>query len=230
MSLNEKLTRLANAIRSKTGVTGLLNFDAMADHVENLFKVSGVTANSAEVLSGKTVVDSDGNEVVGTMPNNGTVNGVISTKAGKFTIPEGYHDGKGSVAISSAEQAKIKATNIATGVTLLGVNGTAKTYVTVSGSFTAEKTSTVTITNSSFKEGQTLVACIITGGTRYGDYTTKTLKAYGLAGTASTSLSESFSGDLSASGIVKFTFANGSLTVQCAYLNGTYNYTLLVQG
>ena len=61
------------------------------------------------------------NKVTGTMPNRGQVTGTISTKAGTYTIQNGYHDGSGTVGISSTEQAKIIAGNIKSGVTILGV-------------------------------------------------------------------------------------------------------------
>ena len=81
------------------------------------------TAVVAEILSGKTA-HARGAALTGTMPNNGSVTGTISTKAGQYTIPQGYHDGSGKVGISSTEQAKIIATNIKSGVKILGVTGT----------------------------------------------------------------------------------------------------------
>ena len=57
------------------------------------------------------------------MTNNGAVTGTISTKAGQYTVPQGYHDGSGKVGISSTEQQKIIAGNIKSGVTILGVEG-----------------------------------------------------------------------------------------------------------
>ena len=56
------------------------------------------------------------------MANNGSTSGTISTKAGTVTIPAGYTSG-GTVAIDSTEQGKIVASNIKSGVTLLGVAG-----------------------------------------------------------------------------------------------------------
>lgn len=81
------------------------------------------TAAVAEILSGKTA-HARGTQLTGTMPNNGAVTGTISTKAQEYTIPLGYHDGSGKVGIASTEQAKIIATNIRQGVTILGVEGT----------------------------------------------------------------------------------------------------------
>lgn len=80
------------------------------------------TAAVGEILSGKTA-HARGALLTGTMTNNGAVTGTISTKAGTYTIPQGYHDGSGSVSIDSAEQAKILAENIKSGVEILGVTG-----------------------------------------------------------------------------------------------------------
>lgn len=83
---------------------------------------SDVTAVVAEVLATKTFAKG-GAVLTGTMPNNGAVSGTISTKAGEYTVPAGYHDGSGKVGIDSTEQAKIIAGNIKAGITILGVEG-----------------------------------------------------------------------------------------------------------
>jgi hypothetical protein len=57
------------------------------------------------------------------MANIGSQTGSISTKAGTVSISQGYHDGGGSVSIDSTEQAKLIATNIRSGITILGVEG-----------------------------------------------------------------------------------------------------------
>lgn len=78
-------------------------------------------AASGDLLTGKKAYGSAG-EISGGMPNNGSTSGTISTKAGTVTIPAGYTTG-GTVAISSTEQAKIIASNIKSGVTILGQAG-----------------------------------------------------------------------------------------------------------
>ncbi|MBQ9785073.1 MAG: hypothetical protein IJW29_06200 [Clostridia bacterium] len=95
-------------------VTGTCEFDVDS---------SEATATAAEVLSGKTFAKG-GAILTGNMKNNGAVAGKISTVAGKYTVPQGYHDGSGTVQIDSTEQAKIVAENIREGITLLGVTGT----------------------------------------------------------------------------------------------------------
>ena len=85
------------------------------------FDTSGADATSSDVLSGKTAFGSSGS-ISGGMTNNGATGGSISTKAGTVTIPAGYTSG-GTVKISDAEQAKIIASNIKSGVTILGQAG-----------------------------------------------------------------------------------------------------------
>lgn len=84
---------------------------------------SNDNAVAAEILATKTA-HARGTQLTGTMPNNGAVAGTISTVAGEYTVPIGYHDGSGKVAIASAEQSKIVGANIRQGVTILGVQGT----------------------------------------------------------------------------------------------------------
>ena len=94
--------------------TGTCTYDA---------DTSDATAVAGEILAGKTAYK-NGSKITGTMTNNGAVTGTITTKAQQYTIPQGFHDGSGKVSISSTEQAKLIATNIRQGVTILGVEGT----------------------------------------------------------------------------------------------------------
>ena len=124
---------------------GTVLMDLTADTVDASHLLSGYTAHGAngapitgsctydsntindtltvsEALTGKTF-HARGQAYTGTMPNNGAVTGTITTKAQEYTVPQGYHDGSGKVSISATEQAKIIATNIRSGVTILGVSG-----------------------------------------------------------------------------------------------------------
>lgn len=81
------------------------------------------TLLDAEAINGKTFYKG-GTKHTGSMVNNGAVSGTISTKAGQYTIPIGYHDGSGKVGIATVEQNKIIGSNIKAGVEILGELGT----------------------------------------------------------------------------------------------------------
>ena len=138
---------MANQYNNKVVLSdGTVLIDLTADTVDAAHLLSGYTAHAAsgapvtgsctfdsdtsqdtltvaEALAGKTF-HARGTAYTGTMPNNGSVTGTISTVAGSYTIPAGYHDGSGSVSIDSTDQAKIIAENIKDGVEILGVTGT----------------------------------------------------------------------------------------------------------
>lgn len=59
---------------------------------------TNVDATAADVLDGKTIVTGSG-EVEGTMPNNGAVSQVLTVSTTSYTVPEGYHNGSGTVSI-----------------------------------------------------------------------------------------------------------------------------------
>lgn len=95
-------------------ITGTCEFDA---------NTQDATATEAEILDNKTAYNK-GVKITGTMKNNGAVSGKIATKAQKYTVPQGFHDGSGTVEIDATEQAKLIPLNIRDGVTILGVEGT----------------------------------------------------------------------------------------------------------
>ena len=99
--------------RTGETLTGSCSFDS---------DTSNDTAAVAEILMNKTA-HARGALLTGTMPNNGSVIGNISTLAQEYTIPQGYHDGSGKISISSVEQAKMIPSNIRSGITILGVEG-----------------------------------------------------------------------------------------------------------
>lgn len=117
---------IADAIREKDGTTEPikhLDFPERILAIENGIDVSDANATVSDVLSGKTFYAVDDTKKTGTMPNHGTVSTDITTKAQEVTIQQGYHSGSGKVKISATEQAKIIASNIKSGVTILGQAG-----------------------------------------------------------------------------------------------------------
>ena len=99
MSIATEISRLQglrNALRTKLVALGLA-------------QSSAVLADCVEAVEG--------------IENRGAVTGSIASKAGTYTVPQGYHNGEGSVSIASAEQQKLIPGNIKQGVTILGVEG-----------------------------------------------------------------------------------------------------------
>lgn len=114
VTASDILTGVTAHDKSGAIITGTCNYDA---------NTSNDTATASEILSGSTA-HARGTALTGTMSNNGSVTGTITTKAGQYTIPSGYHDGGGKVGISTTEQNKIIASNIKSGISILGVTGT----------------------------------------------------------------------------------------------------------
>lgn len=86
------------------------------------FDTVSASAAAADILTGKTAYGPSGS-VSGSMANNGSTSGTISTKAGTVTIPSGYTTG-GTVSLASAAVSDLTAANLLTGKTVLGVSGT----------------------------------------------------------------------------------------------------------
>lgn len=95
-------------------ITGSCTFDA---------DTSDANALAGEILDGKTAYV-HGEKRTGTMPNRGAVAGVISDVSTPYTVPNGCHDGSGTVSIDSTEAGKLIPTNIRKDVSILGVTGT----------------------------------------------------------------------------------------------------------
>lgn len=95
-------------------ITGTCDFDVNSQDA---------TVKVAEMLDGKTAY-AKGTKLTGAMPNNGAVSLTISTLDQEVSIAQGYHDGSGKVTILDTEKAKLIASNIKQGITILGVEGT----------------------------------------------------------------------------------------------------------
>ena len=102
--------------KSGAQITGSCEYDA---------DTSDATAAAAEILKDKTAYVG-GSKITGTMPNKGAVSLDI-TSLSSVAIPMGFHDGSGTAQISSTEAAKLVATNIRKGITVLGITGTMDT-------------------------------------------------------------------------------------------------------
>ena len=85
------------------------------------YDATDADAAASHVLSGKKFVGASG-EDTGSMANNGSTSGSISTKAGTVNVPAGYTSG-GTVSIASAAVTDCVAGNILSGKEILGVQG-----------------------------------------------------------------------------------------------------------
>lgn len=91
----QEITPSAGKVLSKVTISAISS---------DMHDTSGVTATAGDVLSGKKIVDATGATVTGSMPNRGAVSGSIIglTDANKtYTIPAGYHNGSGTVTLTS---------------------------------------------------------------------------------------------------------------------------------
>lgn len=96
-------TKSKQAITSDDGYYGLsdVTVNAIPDNYQD---VSSVTAAAGDVLVGKIYVTSGGVVTTGTMANNGAVSQTLSGTTVTYTIPAGYHNGKGTVKIVLEEK------------------------------------------------------------------------------------------------------------------------------
>lgn len=100
----ETLKAIADAIRGKTGSTDPMTLSQMPKQLEPLADVSTVTARAADVLTGKTIVDSNGSNIDGSMPIHKTSKVMYESESHIYTIPEGYHDGTGTVRVETTSK------------------------------------------------------------------------------------------------------------------------------
>ena len=78
----------------------------MANMYRSVLSGGGATGDAiaSDVLTGKTFSNAQASGISGTMPNNGAASGVASPSQ-PYTIPEGYHNGLGSVSANIAAPA-----------------------------------------------------------------------------------------------------------------------------
>ncbi len=225
--------------KSQQTVSPDSDYDGLSSVVVNAIpeayqNVSSVTATASDVLSGKTIVTSNGTQTTGTMTNRGAVSGTISTKAGTYTIPAGYHSGSGSVSISSTEQSKIIADNIKSGISILGVTGTYAPYVVLTGSVSLASSTSVNliISSSSILSTMSVVSLGLTG---YGSTTSKIKWAYINSAYSTVGHGFEYAQYSCSQTTVKATVAAGKITIMpgsdYSYFDSTnsYKYTIVLQ-
>lgn len=96
-------TKANQQITADEGYYGLsdVTVNAIPDAYQN---VTSVTAGAGDVLTGKVIVDKTGKQLAGTMANNGAVEKTLDTTTPSYTVPAGYHNGKGVVKIVTEQK------------------------------------------------------------------------------------------------------------------------------
>lgn len=96
-------TKANQQITADEGYYGLsdVTVNAIPDSYQN---VTSVTAAAGDVLTGKVIVDKAGKQIAGTMPNNGAVEKTLDVTTPSYTVPAGYHNGKGVVKIVTEQK------------------------------------------------------------------------------------------------------------------------------
>ena len=99
-----------------------VNIPKVGGGTARFFDASDSTAAAGDILTGKKAYNASG-AVSGSMANNGSTSGTISTKDGAVTIPAGYTSG-GTVSILASAVADLTAATLLSGKTVLGISGT----------------------------------------------------------------------------------------------------------
>ena len=89
------------------------------------YDASEADAAAGNVLTGKVCIGPNGQDT-GSMANNGSTRGTISTKAGTVNIPAGYTSG-GTVSIASSAVSDLISGNLLKNKVVLGITGTLST-------------------------------------------------------------------------------------------------------
>ena len=130
---------------------------------QTLMDLTGDTVTADKLLSGATAHNASGEQITGSMLDKSGTSGTINTASDSFTIPQGYHDGQGTVSISENEQAKIIPENIKVGVHILGVTGTASGGETDTSDATAGA-SDILAGQTAYVDGEKVIGTMINRG------------------------------------------------------------------
>lgn len=101
ITLEEKTVTPTKSQQTITPTTGKVLSKVIINAIPDVYQdVSGVTAAAADVLTGKIIVDAEGNTVEGAMPNNGTLELTIDPLTqSSVETPAGYTSG-GTVTVT----------------------------------------------------------------------------------------------------------------------------------
>lgn len=120
---NERKQEIVDALIA-LGVSASMadSWDTLLAKMSAIIKATG-NATAADVLAGKTFSNAAGNNIVGSMPNQGSKSATLTQQGQQYTIPAGKHDGTGKI---TASFANLVAGNVRDKVDIGGVVGSLK--------------------------------------------------------------------------------------------------------
>lgn len=136
-TITEQLTRLSKAkddlktsIKAKQpsnttfSAARLDEYATEVDKIVSTKSLTGATVEASDMVADKVAYGNNGEKITGTMPRISVSPTEITTKDTTISVGKGYNPTAATIRIPTAEQAKIAAENIKTGVTILGESGT----------------------------------------------------------------------------------------------------------
>ena len=156
------LTAIADAIRTKTGVTDALTLDEMVVQIGE-FQVGGVElpelsneGSASDLLSGTELIDSEGNKVMGTIPTKTSSD--LTASGATVTVPAGYYATQATKSVATATQATPSVSINSSGLITASATQTAGYVSAGTKSGTKQLTTQAAKTVTPTKSSQTAVA------------------------------------------------------------------------
>lgn len=97
------LTAIADSIRAKTGKTSEIFVSDMVSEIDKIYPTLTNPGTASDLLSGKELIDQDGNVVTGTIPTKTSSD--LTSSGATVTAPSGYYASSASKSVSTATQA-----------------------------------------------------------------------------------------------------------------------------
>jgi len=102
LSLETKSVTPSKSAQEITPTTGKVLSKVTVEAIPDAYQdVTGVTTVAEHVLDGDVFVNAEGEEIEGTMANNGAVSQTLDSATTSYTVPAGYHNGEGTVNITT---------------------------------------------------------------------------------------------------------------------------------